>query len=115
MSLEHAESVLLIDHHHSQPVELDAFLNQRMRPHGEVNLPLGDRLSNLPLLLRRASRTDQRNFEPQWTEHPLQALLVLLSENFGRRHGRHLVAIEQDNRGRGGRHRRLARSDVALK
>ena len=64
VALEHAEAVLLVDHHEAQPLEAHALLDERVRAHREVDVPARHRLAHLAL---RASPCRRRAHQP----HPV--------------------------------------------
>ena len=85
-----------------------------MRANHELNRSGGDFRELVPPRRRGGRPGQQRDAKPRRLQQPRQRHEVLLRQNFGRRHERHLLAIlHRHQRGEQGDDR-LARSDVAL-
>ncbi len=113
-ALQHAEAVLLVDHDQRQRLEGDVVLDQGVRSDDELHLPGGD-LGQQPAPPGLAEPAgEQRDAEAGPEEPALERAHVLLGEDLGRRHQRHLEAVlhrhERGQRGDDG----LAGSDIAL-
>ena len=48
VALPDPETVLLVDHHEAQAIELDPFLDERVRPHHQVRLIAAGRRPGVP-------------------------------------------------------------------
>ena len=103
-----AEAVLLVDDRDREVAQLEAFLDQRVRPDDDVG---AERSLALPLPRRaREQRAADAELEAQVGDREE----VLLSEGFRRRHERSLAPVLDRAQERVERDDRLARADVAL-
>ena len=112
--LRDAKTMLLVDDRQAQRREDHTVLDQRVRADQQVHLPLGHRLSHRPLvrLLHRAG-------QPRHPRHrridPLNQLaVVLLGQDLGGRHQRHLVAAAHGLQRGKRRNHGLAAAHIAL-
>ena len=109
-----AEAMLLVEYDESEPVEFYAGLEQRMRADYDLRLARCDDRGfalALPALVgaHQVDHIDAQRLEP------LQKVLVmLLCQDFGRRHQRRLVAGFDHRQAGQCRHHGLARTDIAL-
>ena len=112
--LQHAEPMLLVDDHQTELLEPDVALDQRVGPDHEVQRA---RLDFRQLRLARGGAGgagQQRDAKPRRLQQPRDVHEMLLRQDLGRRHERHLQAVLHRDQRRQQRDDRLARADVAL-
>ena len=113
--LRDAEAVLLVDDREPQPRQLDVLLEQRVGADRELRLAAGDRRAALRAAPSPAWPPDsQAIVTPQPSSHCRELAVVLLGEDLGRRHERHLPAALDRLQRRERGDDRLAAADVAL-
>ena len=113
-ALRDAEAVLLVDDGQAERLEDHAFLEQRMRAHRHAGRARGDvRRRRRALLLFLAAR-EPGEPHPQRREPFGEFAVMLLGQDFGRRHHRGLQAVFHRAQRRQRRHHRLAAADIAL-
>ncbi|MCY1423140.1 hypothetical protein D9M71_388470 [compost metagenome] len=107
------EAVLLVDDHQGQALELHLVLEQRVGAdhHGRAT---GDLLQGSSSGLALELAGEPGDLDAQWLQPLAEVQEVLLGEDFGGRHQRHLVAGLQGLQGGKGGDHRLAGADVAL-
>ena len=98
-----AEAMLLVDHGHGEPRQLDAVLNQRVRAHHELRVGIA---------LDRPSQ--QCDTDAELRAQSFDREKVLLRKRLGRRHQRTLALSLDGAQQRVERDDRLARAHVAL-
>src|SRR5207244_9340420 len=107
--------MLLVDDRQPEPGQRDLFLEQRVRTDREVSLATLNRRERALSLLRRQAAGKPRDLHGETFEPYRELAVMLLGENFGRRHERYLTArldrLQRSQRGND----RLAASHVALK
>ena len=114
-ALQHAEAMLLVDHDQAERVEVDRPLHERVRADDQMDVAgrqprQQHRAGAAPAVVPVSSSTRKRDFSSSLRE----AQEMLLRQNLGRRHERHLQAVLHRDERRQQRHDRLARADVAL-
>ncbi len=112
-TLMHPETMLLVDDRQPQSREAHALLHQRVRAddhRGTRCDPLQRRLARTPLHLAG----QPGDLEPQRLEPGAQVEQMLLGQQFGGRHQRHLVAGRDRDQGSPRRDNGLAAADIAL-
>ena len=112
--LHHAEPVLFVDDHQPQFAERHVLLDERMRTHHEIDRAARDLGAHAAATRRGHASREGGNAEPRLVERTPDGQVVLVGEDFGRRHERHLQPVLHRHQCRDERHHRLARSDVAL-
>ena len=110
----HAEAVLLVDNHQRKTVKLHLLLEDSVRADNHLHLPAGN-----GFLLRKARFAfllpgKPAHFNAQRREPGAEIVGVLFSQQFGRRHQRHLFAVGNRAQGRQGGNQRFAGTHVAL-
>ena len=113
-ALRHAEAVLLVGDHQSEPFEHRRLAEQGVRPDDQVDRSGLQRLAALRLLLRRHRADQQPAGDAQRPEHRRKALVMLPRKELRRRHERHLRTVFGRAAGRRRRDHGLAAADVAL-
>jgi hypothetical protein len=109
-----AEAVLLVDDREPEFCELHAFLEERVRADRELDLARGDGLHGLLLLAALQRARKPRDLHAQGCQPVRELEVMLLGEDFRRRHECRLPAVlDRLERGHGG-HQRLAAAHVAL-
>ena len=112
--LMHAETMLFIDDDQGEALELDTFLEKRVRADDEPGRAVGDGVERLPPGRRFLAAAEPRRLDAERLEPGAEISPVLLGENFRRRHDRNLDAagnrLEAGDRGNDG----LARADIPL-
>jgi len=106
--------MLLVHDDQAELLKFDAILNQRVRSDDELRIPLRDVAPHVAfaVLVERAGQ--QNDAVAGSFENLARGKIMLLRQNFSRRHQRDLVAIfNGDDRGLEG-HDRFARSHIAL-
>ncbi len=112
--LRDAEAMLLVDDRESEAVERNGVLDQRVRADDELRLAARHGLLRRALRRRAKAPDEPRDVDVE-RRQPLRDLAeVLLGEDFGGRHQRHLEAALDRAGGGQRRHHRLAAADVAL-
>ncbi len=112
--LRDAEAVLLVDDREAQPGQEDLVLEQRVRADREHRVAAGDGRERLLARLGRQPAGEPCDLHGQAGKPERELAVVLLGENFGRRHERDLPAgLDRLQRGER-RDDRLAAADVAL-
>ncbi|KAF4516306.1 hypothetical protein B566_EDAN000547 [Ephemera danica] len=112
--LHHTELVLFIHNRESEILEGHALLDQRMGANRHLHLT-GSQLRRLGFFHRHlVASTQQHDTQPQRLQRTFQIAIMLLGQNFSRRHERSLVtgAASHDNGMEP--HHRLPRPDIAL-
>ena len=113
-TLENPEPVLLVDHSQRQVAERDALLDQGMRSHDDVRLPVPDPFPNRFALLRRQRGGKERDPDRQSRRPFQEPPVMLLRQDLRGRHHRGLHAVPPgDHRGDPGDDR-LAAAHVPL-
>jgi hypothetical protein len=87
------EPMLLVDHRDRERAELDALLDQRVRPDGNRGLARCDRGPRRRVLPRGQRARDEHDRDAERGAEPLDRQGVLLGEDLGRRHQRPLMAL----------------------
>ena len=103
LALLDAESMLLVDHRHREPRQLDALLNQRVRANNELRVGIA-----------LDGAREQRDAHPELRAQRFDREEVLLGERLRRRHQRALPLSLDRAQQRIERDDGLSRSDVAL-
>ena len=112
--LLHSELVLLIHNDQAQLMELDRGLEQRMRADGEFRIALRDAFGRRSLVLLLQAAGEPHRFDAERCQPVAQFEVMLLGEDFGRRHEGGLVAVLDGLQcGKRGDHG-LAAADIAL-
>ena len=112
--LLHAKAMLLIDDGKTEPIELDAFLDQRVRADRDWRTAATDfRAPCFAFLLLHAG-SEPRHFDAERRQPGGKLAVMLLGEDFRRRHQRRLVARLHRLQHRQRRDHGLAATDVAL-
>ena len=113
-ALQHTKPVLLVDHHQPQRLEPHVALHQRVRADDQMNRP-GLDFGQLFAPCRARGRSGQeRHAKPRPLEQARDIQKMLVGQDFGRRHERHLLAVLHGDQRRHERNDRFPRSDVAL-
>ncbi len=106
--------MLFVDDGEAEPVESHGFLDEGVRPHGEMRLSGGDRGKASPLLPRRQTSREQRHRHGKVAEKGRNRAGMLLRQNLGGGHQRRLEArVDGTQRGEE-RYDRLSGADVTL-
>jgi len=112
--LQHAEPVLLVDDDEPEIPERHVSRHQRMRADDEMDRAALD-LGELLAPRRPGGRSgEQRDAEARRLQQPRDVAEMLLGEDFGWRHDRHLQAVLHRHQRRQQRDNRLAGADVPL-
>ena len=104
--LEHAEAVLLVDHHEAEVLELGGSRDEGLRADDDSRGAGGDPGERRIPLLRRLAADEQFHLDAAAGEQPGERLVVLAGEQFRGRHDRRLESL-----GRVGRHPRADRGE----
>ena len=113
-ALHHAEAVLFVHDDQAEIFEFDAVLNQRVRSDDELRVSLRDVAADVAFAVLFERAGQQHDAVSGSFENLARGKIMLLRQNFGRRHERDLVAVfNRDDRRLEG-HDRFARSHVAL-
>jgi hypothetical protein len=113
-ALQHAEAMLLVDDRESELAERDVFLDERVRADRHVHRSTRELGEQLAALLRGRRAGEQRDPEPCLLEQPPDVEVVLLGEDFRRRHEGHLQAVLHRDERRHQGDDRLPGPDVPL-
>ena len=113
-ALQHAEPVLLVDDHEAERVEPHGLLHERVRADDEVDLAGRDRLAQAAPLARGHAAREQRHAESRGGQEPLHGREVLLGQDLGGRHERHLLTVLHGEHRGEHRDDGLPRAHVAL-
>ena len=113
-ALPHAEAMLLVDDGEPQAVEGHLVLEERVRADGELRLAAGDGLQRGLLRARLEAAGEPAHLHAQRLQPVRELEVVLLGEDLGGRHERHLPAVLDRLQGRQRRDQRLAAAHVAL-
>ena len=106
--------MLLINDHQPQLAELNLLLQQRVRANHQLCVALRDVPSHFALAIRFQRARQQDDAVPGILQNSPRRKIMLLRQDLGRRHQRHLATIlDRDNR-RLEPHNRLARSHISL-
>jgi hypothetical protein len=115
-ALAHTEAMLFVHDDETQPAELDAGLEQRMRADHQLHRSLADTLEQLAAR-RRPQGPGQhaaRAVDLTLVEQPPDVAIVLLRQDLGRHHQGRLESVVQGDEQGQQRHDRLARPHVTL-
>ncbi|CNU10643.1 Uncharacterised protein [Salmonella enterica subsp. enterica serovar Bovismorbificans] len=109
-----AKAVLLIDNDQRQPVKLHLFLKDSVGADNHLHLTAGNslllRLTRFTFLLTgQPTHFNAQRFEPV-----AEIICVLFSQQFGRRHQRHLLTVGNSAQGGKRRNQRFTGTHVAL-
>ncbi len=110
----HAKPMLFVDDNQRERGELHAFLEQGMSADHDGRVPLADSRQGGGARLAGLPAGEQGDGDTQGFEPTLEIQRVLVGEQFGGRHERHLPAQLHRLGGGESRHQRLAAADVAL-
>ena len=113
-ALQHAEPVLFVDDHETELVKTHVALHQRVRAHDQVHCARLNCGELFPSRGARGGAGQQRDAEARRLQEPRDVREVLLGQNLGRRHERHLQTVLHRDDRRQQRHDGLPRPDVAL-
>ena len=94
--------------------KLHRALHERVRADHEVDVAGREPRQEIAPLQSGRRAGDELDAEPRFLQQLPQAEEVLLGENFGRRHERHLQAVLHGDEGHEQRHDRFAGADIAL-
>ena len=110
-----AEAMLLVDDRQAQPIEIDAFGQQRVRSDRERRFAAGELFDRGAPRARALAAEDGLDADAERQQQRREFARVLPRQQLGRRHQRRLqtVAAPPSTIGRGG-DQRLAAADVAL-
>ena len=114
-ALLHAKAVLLIDHDHSEVLELHIGLYQGMCAYEDVQLPVFEQLMYLLSLFLGCRTRQQSHVDAHTQERFCKVLIMLCGENLGRGHEASLKAIVECHEHGQCRHHGLAAAHIALK
>ena len=106
--------MLFVDDDQAELLEADVALHERVGADDEVHRAGFDLGELLPPGLTTRGPGQQRHAKARRLQQPRDVQEVLLGQNLGRRHERHLQAVLHRDERRQQRHDRLARADVAL-
>ena len=112
--LRDAEPMLFIDDGEPEPRQRHLVLEQHMGADRELRFAAFDRRLGLPLRLRGKTARQPGDLQGQAVEPRRELAIVLLGEDFGRRHECDLIARLDGLQRRQRRDHRLAAADVAL-
>ena len=112
-ALLHAEAMLLVDHHQSQPPKRDALLEQRVGTHDDPRLACGNPLPHRCLLGGGLPPQQQLRLELQRRQQRFQRGTVLLGQQLGGSHERGLEVVLHRQQHREESHHRLSGAHVA--
>ena len=87
------ETMLLVDHHQSEPLKRDALLKQRVGTDNDSRLAGGNPLSHRGLLGRGLPPEEQLRLEIERSQQRFQRGPVLLGQQLGGRHERRLEVV----------------------
>ena len=111
--VQHAEALLLVDHHQAEILENDVARNQPMRADDDVDPAVAQLLQDLALFALRAEAAEHFDAH-RIIEHALaKRFEMLLREHRGRREDGDLFAVHDRFEGRANRHFGFAEADVA--
>lgn len=109
-----AEAVLLVDDREPQPVEVDAFSEQRVRADRNRRLSAGELRDGRIARARALTAEDRLERDPQRQEKRREFACVLPREQLGRRHQCRLHAVARRQHDGARCDQRFAAADVAL-
>jgi hypothetical protein len=112
--LHDAEAVLLVDHDEPELLEADVTLYQRVRADDQVNAAGFDFRELLATRGRRRRSGQERDTKAGVLQEPRDVREMLVGEDFGRRHERHLKAVFHFDQRREEGDDGLPGADVAL-
>ena len=113
-SLSHTKTMLFVDHGQSQFRERDALLKQRVRTDRELRGSTRDRLYRGAFFFCFEAAREPGNVHTQRQQQRGQFSIVLLRQNFGRRHDRRLKSVVDRLCGGKCGNNRFAATNVAL-
>ena len=106
--------MLLVDDGEPQPLEIDALLEKRVRADGELRLAAGDGLRRRLFRARLEAAGEPAHLHAERLQPVGELEVVLLRQDLGGRHERHLPVVLDGLQGRERRDQRLAAAHVAL-
>ena len=111
--VEHAEPLLLVDHHQAEVFELHVLRDEPVRADHDIDASFAQPLHGLALLSGRAEPA-QHGHVHRIIGHPLaEGLVMLLGQHRGRREHGDLLAVHHRLERGADRHLRLAEADIA--
>ncbi len=113
-ALHDPETVLLIDDHQADAVELDLVLDERMGADDELGIALGEMATDLALAIFLKRAGEQHDAISEWLEQAPRRKIVLRGEDLRRRHERDLKPILDGDYGRFESDQSFAGADIAL-
>ncbi|MPM41284.1 hypothetical protein SDC9_87934 [bioreactor metagenome] len=113
-ALIHAEAVLLVGDHQSQPGKGHPLGQKRVRAHRNLHLALGQRFLTPALFRRRQRAGEQLNPDIRTRQQLGKGLEMLPGQQLGGRHHGGLKSAPGTQKGTGCSHGRLARANIPL-
>ena len=113
-ALLHAEAVFLVHDGQPEVVEADVLLNERLRAHDDVHVPLRDAGLHLQFRLGGHRADQEAHADVELPEVPDEVRVVLPREDLGGSHQRALVAVPHGEVQGAGGHGGLAAPHVPL-
>src|SRR5439155_7058171 len=113
-TLHHSESVLLVHDHKAKFGEVDFLLDQRMGSDNQLGVSLRDMPTGFAFAIIFKRSGEQNNAVPRRLQNPPRRKIMLLRQDFCRRHQRDLIPILNSNDPGFEGHQGLSRTHIAL-